>query len=356
MKVALEEVDTTVFDVREEYDPDHVSEIAESMENDGQWNPVIVRPSDNGGGYEMVAGHTRLKAADKLGWDEIEATIKNVDEKEAEELALKTNLKRKGMTKIEEGKVVNEMLENQELSQRELADKLGMSQRWVSERVKVALELAPEVKGLVEEGEISYNIARIVTQVEEENQLELANLFIQENITRVAKASKIKNRFLNDTVYTIGYEGMGFEEFVSELKREDIDILLDVRGSSESTYKPQFSGDILSERLGEHGVEYRHEPELGVDYLIRNPYKEGVINDKFFKSWYGWWVNKEADVKLEELVDELNREGTPALMCIEKYPEPKAGQEIFCHRHFLAEMMQGVERAERPMFPNRKDI
>jgi len=355
MKIALENIDTSRFDVRDEHDPEHVSQIAESMKKDGQWNPIIVRPSENGE-YEMVAGHTRYLAAQELDWDELEATIKNIDEEEAEELALKTNIKRKGMTKIEEGKVVNQMLEKQDLSQRELADKLGKSQRWVSERVKVALELAPEVKGLVEEGELSYNIARIVTQVDEEDQLELANLFIEEDITAAAEASKIKNRFLNDTLYTIGYEGESFEEFATTLADQNIDVLVDVRGSNASTYKPEFSGDVLGNRLSEYDIEYVHKPELGVDHLVRSPYKEGAIGHDCFESWYDWWIESESDINLKEFTDMLNEKGKPVLMCIEEHPTPEEDQEIYCHRHHLAGMMQNVEKSGRPLFPKRKDL
>ena len=355
MKIALEDIDTDAFDVRDEIDPDHVSQIAESLKNDGQWNPVIVRPSEDGL-YEMIAGHTRYKAAKEIGWDELEATVKNISKEEAEKLALKTNIKRKGMTKIEEGKIVNKMLQDQDLSQSELADKLGKSQRWVSERVKVALELAPEVKGLVEEDEISYNIARIVTQVDEEDQLELAKLFIDQNITDAAEASKVKNRFLNDTIFTTGYEGEDFTGFVDKLSNSEIDVLVDVRGSNSSTYKPEFSGDVLENRLQEHDIEYVHLPELGVDYLVRNPYKEGHINHECFKSWYQWWVNEESGIDIEEFAQDLNERGKAALMCIEKHPTPKGDQDIYCHRHHLSEMVQSVEESGRAIFPKREDI
>lgn len=355
MKVALDSIDIGPFSVREAVDEEHVSQIAESLEEDGQWDPIIVRPNENGG-YEMIAGHTRYRAARQIGWDELEANVKNVDEEEAENLALKTNLKRKGMTKIEEGKAINQMLRNQGLTQRELANKLGKSQRWVSERVKVALELAPEVRGLVEEGDISYNIARIVTQVDENRQLDLAKILVERDITQAAEASQTKNQFENDTVYTVGYEGSDFSEFANKLKYNDVDILVDVRKSSSSTYKPEFSREILEDRLAEHNIEYRHESELGVHNLIRNPYKEGAIGHDCFESWYDWWVSEESNVDVESFTKNLNEEGAPALMCIEKYTAPTEDQDIYCHRHHLANLMQDVERQGRAVFPNQKDI
>lgn len=355
MKIDLDKIRTDAFDVREEVDEDHVEQIAESLKDDGQWNPIIVRPGDDGQ-YELIAGHTRYRAATEIGWDQLEATVKDISDEEANELALKTNLKRKGMSKIEEGKVINDMLDKHGLTQKELADRIGKSRRWVNERVRVALELDPTVKGLVQEGELSYNMARIVTQVEEDRQLEFAQRLIDRSVTAAAEASREKQRFQNNTIYTIGYEGMDFADFAEKLNENDIDILVDIRGSAESNYKPEFNGEILNDRLEEAGIEYRHIPELGVHHLIRSPYKEGEIGHECFKNWYSWWVRSESGFDLEGLVEELNLEGKPALMCIEAHAEPVEGQDIYCHRHHLAEMIKEADRDGEPMFTDRVDV
>jgi len=355
MKVALDNINTDVYDVREEVDEEHVGQIRESLKEDGQWNPIIIRPSENGN-YELIAGHTRVRAATKLGWNELEATVKNVDDQEAEKLALKTNLKRKGMSKLEEGKIVNNLMAEHELTQADAAEKLGKSEKWVSDRVRVALNLRPEVKGLVEEGGLSYNLARVVTQVEEDLQYELAQLLIEQDVTSGAEARRLTTRFKNDTIFTIGYQGRDFAEFVELLEEHQIDILVDVRASTSSNYKPEFNGDVLSTRLKENGIEYRHVPELGVKNLLRKPYKEGAINHDCFRDWYEWWVIQEADLILEEFVSELEAEGSPAFMCIERHASPSQDQEIYCHRHHLAEMVQEVEQDGRQIFPDRQDV
>ncbi|MDZ7687632.1 MAG: ParB/RepB/Spo0J family partition protein [Halobacteriales archaeon] len=356
MKIKLSKINTDLYDVRDEVEEEHVDDIAESLEEDGQWNPIIVRPSNHEDGYDLIAGHTRYRAAKKLGWDELEATVKDVDDEEANELALKTNLKRKGMSKIEEGKVINDLLQKHDLTRQELADKLGKSQRWVSERIKVALELDPKVKGLVQEGELSYNIARIVTQVEEKKQLEFAELLVDQDITDAAEATKLKSRFQNDTIYTIGYEGRNFEGLVDTLQENEIEILIDIRESGESTYKPEFNSDVLSDRLPENDIEYLHEPELGVNWAIRRPYKDGAIGHNCFEGWYNWWISEEADIDIEEFADEIEQKGSAALMCIEKYAEANDNQDITCHRHHLSNILQDVEENGRQLFPNRKDL
>lgn len=357
MKISLDKVRADQFDVREEEDEEHVKQIAESLEEDGQWNPIIVRPSkEESGEYDLIAGHTRCKAAERIGWDEIEATVKDVDEEGAKRLALKTNLKRKGMSKLEEGKVINDLLNEHELSQTELAERLGKSQRWVSERIKVALELDAKVKGLVQEGDLSYSIARIVTQVPEERQLEFAEHLLENDVTDSAEASRYKQRFLNDTLYTIGYQGMEFEDFAETLKENDIEVLVDVRGSADSAYKPAFNGDVLQDRLQNEGIEYIHESEFGVHRLIRGPYKEGAVGHDCVEDWYNWYLKEEADVDLDEFTSDLVDNGVPALMCIEQHPVPEGDQEIYCHRHFLADIINSVSDNGRRLFPNRIDL
>lgn len=355
MEIQLDNIVTDRFDVREEVDENHVKEIAESLKEDGQWNPIIVRPG-NDGQYELIAGHTRVRAAERIGWDALEATVKDVDDEQGKELALKTNLKRKSMDKIEEGKVINDVLESADVSETELAERLGKSQRWVSERIQVALELDPKVKGLVQEGDLSYNIARIVTQVDEDRQLEFAELLIENEVTDAAEASRVKHRFLNDTIYTIGYEGMDFSEFAERLEAANIEVLVDIRASGDSTYKPAFNSDVLGDRLQERGIEYRHVPEAGVHRLIRGPYKNQSIGHGCFEDWYHWWIEEESEIDLTEFAFDLEAEGKPALMCIEENPEPKDGQNIYCHRHHLAEMLQSIEKNDRKVFPNRKDL
>ena len=355
MQVDLENLNVEAYNVRDEIDEDHVNEIADSLSEDGQWNPIIVRPNQNGG-YDVIAGHTRYRAAKSLGWDSLEATVKDVDEERAKELALKTNLKREPMSKIEEGKVVNDLLDRHDLSERELAEQLGKSETWVNDRIRVALDLKPEVKGLVQEGELSYSLARVVRRVSDDRQLEFAELLIEQNITDDSRASKLLQRFENDTIVTIGYEGRDFDEFASELEENGVDVLVDVRASGESTYKPEFSADLLSERLPEYGIEYRHEPDLGVHRMIRAPYKDGAIGHECFANWYDWWMTEESDIDVTEFVQDLVETGKPALMCIEAHSTPEGDQDIYCHRHHLAEMIQDVEEDGRTVFPQRVDL
>ena len=84
MKIAVNKIALPDFQIREEIDSDHVEEIMESFEKDGQWNPIIVRPNHGGNPeYQVVSGAHRLEAAKQLGWSEIDAMVKDLGDEDA---------------------------------------------------------------------------------------------------------------------------------------------------------------------------------------------------------------------------------------------------------------------------------
>ena len=371
MQIQVSKVDTGRFSVREEFDEEHLQEIKDSLDKDGQWNPIMVRPKENGD-YELIAGHYRLQAAKELGWDEIEANVEDVDEEGGDILSLKTNLLRMGMSETEQGRVLNQAMEEHDLSQSQLAERLGKSQSWVQERVSVALNLHPEVQEALQNDEVSFVVAQVVGGLDEARQPKFLEMVQQRDISARGPAFEARRRFLNDTIYTIGYQGRDWESFAETLQNNEIDVLIDIRKSAQSQHKPEFSGDVLGDRLSEIGINYRHIPELGVDYVVRSPYIDGWMDHDCFEGWYQWSIREnEDDFDLLSFVDALEQKGKPALLCMEQYAEPMRDQDHYCHRHYLAEILQsivetsdsgfvlppeGETRDGRHIFPERVDL
>jgi ParB family chromosome partitioning protein len=159
------------------------------------------------------------------------------------------------------------------------------------------------------------------------------------------------DRFQNDTIVTIGYSGRDFENLVSDLQENNVDILVDVRASGESMYKPEFNVDVLENQFENvEGIKYVHRPEFGVPQVLVEPYKEQAIGHQCFEDWYRWHIYNGED-KFDEFANFLKDAGKPAIMCIEKYPEPKADQKHYCHRHHLAN-----ELIDSEYFREREDI
>lgn len=351
MEIAVEKLSLPDFQIRKELDEEHVGEIKESFEADGQWNPIIVRPTpdDADAEYEVVSGAHRLEAARQLGWAEIEATVKDLDDEAARGLAIKTNRMQKEMEDEEVGELCKELYTDYGLSEEEIGDITGLAPRTVQDKITLVMDLADSVYERVKTGDLAARKGLVIAQLPEEDQEEFTRRLIENGWSRDEARAQLE-RFQNDTIATVGYSGKSFDELINDLQESDVDILVDVRASGESMYKPEFNVDILETRFENvDGIKYVHKPEFGVPQMLVKPYKEGALGDRCFEDWYLWNIHEEAE--FEEFAEFLKENGKPALMCIEKYPKPQGDQDHFCHRHHLADQL-----LENDYFRYRDDI
>lgn len=376
MKIELDRIKVGAFSFREKLDKEHLNAIAESFKKDGQWDPVIVRPAKERGYYELISGGYRVKAAKTIGWRDIEATVKDVDDVQAGFLALKTNLIRQSMSEVEEGMAVRKYMVEYGLTQEEIAKQLGMSEAWVSKRLALILNISEEIRKALVSEEITLSQAVIISQLSPKKG-KLTPYFInqqkkflqillgeQERIKRrlsEEETRQLLNFFKNDTIYTIGYAGIDFRKFSKLLKDNGIELLVDVRESGESRYKPEFAEEVLKRSMEDIGITYGRKPDLGVPYEIRQPYMDGFFSIDCFKQWYMWSVRGRTEkgrVKdlLPDFVEHLKKSGRPCLMCEEAYPKPKGTQKHYCHRDILADMLLQYEDAEKPLIKFQKRV
>ena len=367
MKIRIDKIIDTSFRLREKIDKEHLDVIIESLKIDGQWDPLIVRPAGDGK-YELISGQYRLQAACKLGWKEIEANVKDLNDEEADFLALKTNLVRKDLEEIEEGRAIQKYVEKYGLTQTEVAKKLGKTKQWVNNRLSLVLKIVKVVQDALSKGLISPDHAVLISRISEgkykdweEMQRKFLNLIIEKKLSR-DEARKELTRFLNDTIYTIGFSGKTINEFIQILKENEIKVLVDVRSSTVSMYKPQFSEEILSEKLKANNINYLTKPEFGMPELIRNAYLArrftmegtkivGEFGYNCLKEWYKFYIKE----KFLDFVKWLKDAGKPCLMCMERYPVPQGEQKLHCHRNILADLILETE-TEFGKFEKRVDF
>jgi ParB family chromosome partitioning protein len=351
MKIAVEKIALPDFQIREEIDPEHVEEIKESFEKDGQWNPIIVRPNEDGNTeYQVVSGAHRLEAAKQIGWSDIDAMVKDLGDEDARGLAVKTNRMQKQMKDEEIGELCKELYTEYGLSEEEIGEITGMAPRTVQDKITLVMDLEDSVYEKVKSGDLAGRKGLVIAQLPKEDQAEFTRMVMENGWSRDEARSQLE-RFQNDTIVTVGYSGKDFEELVEDLRKKDIDILVDVRASGESMYKPEFNTDVLENQFQNiSDIDYVHKPDFGVPQMIVKPYKEQVIGHQCFEDWYKWHMHNGED-KFNEFAEFLKDTGKPALMCIEKYPKPQDDQEHFCHRHHLAEELLDAE-----YFRHREDV
>ena len=329
-------------------DEEYLKVLMKSLTEDGQLHPITVRPLPDGK-YEIIDGLHRVEAAKRLKWKDVEANVVSVNELEAKFLSLKANLVRRNLEPVQEGEVVYKIMVKHGLTEKQVAERLGVSVEWVSKRLALVLRVHGEVKKLVAEGKLSLGHAVVISKIKNMNkQVKFAHLILK-NGWSVKQAEEALIEFLNDTIFTIGYEGRSFEELVDLLKGHDIKVVLDVRHDVEFV-KPEFSMEVLKRQLQMQGIRYIHVKELGIPKLIREPYIEGKFSYECFRQWYLWWIEKSRDIWEKQLRD-AKRIGRITLLCLERFPKPKGSQKHYCHRHILADYL-----IEQGFFEKRSDI
>lgn len=167
MKIPLSQIDLPTKDLRAAVSDESLDELASSLRDHGQLQPIGVRQSDTGR-FEVVFGARRTRAARILGWAEIEGNI--VAENHATSHSAKKlieNVQRENLTPIEEGYGLLELIGDGEADVRILQRQTGKSRGWIQDRLKL-VTLPADIQGAVQSGLLSMAAAFHLGQIENE--------------------------------------------------------------------------------------------------------------------------------------------------------------------------------------------
>jgi ParB family chromosome partitioning protein len=163
--ISLEKIDRPAKIAREAIDPEKVRELAESIREVGQLQPVVVRSVN--GRYEMVAGDRRFLAHKLLGLKEIKAVVKTLNDHETIIVRGIENLQRENLTPSEEALFYLTLKEEGGLSQNEICRKTGKTKETVSRLLWFA-KLSEDVRRAVDRKDVSLNVLEILAEVGDE--------------------------------------------------------------------------------------------------------------------------------------------------------------------------------------------
>ncbi|MHB1297390.1 MAG: ParB/RepB/Spo0J family partition protein [Gemmatimonadaceae bacterium] len=171
--ISLGKIRPNPLQPRKEFRPEDLADLEASLRVSGLLQPITVRPSPRGDGYELIAGERRFRAAQRLGWDEIPAIVKDVDDKLLLSLAMVENLQRADLNPIEEAEGYDQLIKDFSLTQQEVADIVGKDRSTVANTLRL-LALPASVRRLVWDGHLSVGHARALLGVGDE--LRIASL------------------------------------------------------------------------------------------------------------------------------------------------------------------------------------
>lgn len=163
-EVAVEEIVPSRYQPREQFDEGKLEELVQSVQEHGVVQPVLVRPRP--GGYELVAGERRWRAALKVGLSSIPAVVKELSDVELMEIALVENLQREDLNPIEEAKAYAKLIKEFGLTQEQLARRVGKSRPQIANTLRL-LHLDEELQKAILDGQISMGHAKVLLAIEE---------------------------------------------------------------------------------------------------------------------------------------------------------------------------------------------
>ncbi|QQR39114.1 ParB/RepB/Spo0J family partition protein [Devosia rhizoryzae] len=144
---------------RRTFDPDQLEELTNSIREKGVMSPLLVRPTDDPHVFELIAGERRWRAAQKAGLHDVPVIIREVDDKEALELAIIENVQRADLNPLEEAMGYGQLMEQFEYTQQDLAQVIGKSRSHVANTLRL-LKLPEDVRGMVAGGTLTAGHAR----------------------------------------------------------------------------------------------------------------------------------------------------------------------------------------------------
>jgi ParB family transcriptional regulator, chromosome partitioning protein len=180
--VPLDEIHPNPRQPRKRFDHEATVGLAESIKSQGIIQPIVLRPRA-AGGYELVAGERRWRAAREANLQILPALVRDAADRDALLLGLVENVAREALTPIEEARAFAVLVDEFELSLGEIAERVGASKPAVSNRLRL-LELSDDILGMVERGELTEGHARAVLAVpDNEGRRRLARKIVRQGLS-----------------------------------------------------------------------------------------------------------------------------------------------------------------------------
>ena len=178
-------------------DESALEELAHSVRSRGIVQPIVVRPTENGG-FEIVAGERRWRAAQMAGLHEVPVVVRECSDSEAAAVALIENIQREDLNPIEEAEGYRTLADEFGLTHQELADTVGRSRSSVSNTLRL-LELNRDVRALVEQGELDMGHARALLALSGAEQSETAAEVVRRGLSARETEKLVRSKAKGET-------------------------------------------------------------------------------------------------------------------------------------------------------------
>lgn len=193
-RVPIELITRNPRNPRREFAEDLLEDLVQSIRTHGLVQPIVVRPEpSNPNRYEIIAGERRWRAAQRAGLTEVPVVIRQVDDRQALEIAIVENVQRSDLNPVEEAQGYQQLIDEHEYTQADLGSVIGKSRSHVANSLRL-LKLPDSVRTMLQSGLLSAGHAR--TLVTAENPEQLAQRIVKEGLS-VRQSEVLSQQLLN---------------------------------------------------------------------------------------------------------------------------------------------------------------
>lgn len=205
--IAVDKLVPGQYQPRKKFEKEQLNELAQSIKENGILQPIVVRKRQ-AGGFEIVAGERRWRAAQIAGLHEIPALIKTFTDQEALQLALIENIQREDLDPIDEAESYQRLMEEFNLSQQQVAEKVGKERSSVANALRL-LVLPFEIKNMIADKMISVGHAKVILSVDGKPE--------QMRLAKAVQAKGLSVRALEQLLKSGGHKDESSDAKIKEL-------------------------------------------------------------------------------------------------------------------------------------------
>lgn len=264
--IPIDKIKPNYFQPRKNFDEEKLQELADSINEHGVVQPIVVR-SYGEDQYEIVAGERRWRACRLLNMETIPAIVRDFNDRQVTEIALIENVQREDLNPIEEAWAYKTLLDEFNLTQNELSNRVGKSRSFIANMMRL-LNLPVEIQECLSSGQLSIGHARALLPLENiDKQIELAKKIIENELT-VREVEKIVKDLLSEKDKDRKKEKEVDKEYINPMNKIFEDKLQELLGTKvKFKQKNKDSGKIEIEYYTSEDLERIIEILVGNEEL-----------------------------------------------------------------------------------------
>ena len=247
--IKISDIKPNPFQPRKTFDQDKLNELAESIKENGLFQPILVRKALVG--YEIISGERRFRASKIAGLKEVPVIVYDYDDQKMMEVAIVENIQREDLSVVEEAISYNELMKKLNYTQEQVAQKVGKSRSYIANYLRL-LKLDDNILELINNQKITMGHVKTLITLDDKKQIkEIVNKIIDENLSvreveKIAKELKepktIKN---NKKIIVNNSRNKRLEKEI----REKLNLYVKIKGENKGILEIKFNNEDDLERI-----------------------------------------------------------------------------------------------------------